>query len=84
MGFFGQHAAQPRVRPLVHVGYVRHHLDHGPFPRARAPADLLVVQASDQGTEDNRAGPHRLEDFLGQIKHRFTAPGWLTVIKITS
>jgi hypothetical protein len=29
---FGQHAAQPGVRPLVHVGDVRHYLDDGPFP----------------------------------------------------
>ena len=54
---FGQHAAQPGMRPLVHVGDVRYYLDDGPFPWGGAPPDLPVVEAGDEGAEDDRAGP---------------------------
>jgi len=71
---FFEHVAQPGVRPFVHVGHVRHHLDDGPFPRGGAPADPLVVQAGHQGAGNDRAGPQRLEDLLVQVKHRFHHP----------
>jgi hypothetical protein len=45
---FGQHAAQPGVRPLVRVADVGHYLDDGPFPWGGAPPDLPVVEAGNQ------------------------------------
>jgi len=57
------------VSAFVHVGHVRDHLDDRPFSRLWAAADLVAVQVGDQLVEDHRAGPHRLENLLVQIKH---------------